>query len=554
MSRTANEYGVQIREPVIQRVGVIEEHKQVQGTAFVVQPPAMLVQPPPIMVQAPAVIQQSAISTFPKPTSATVLVPRGSRVQLAEGAVTKVVTGQASIGSVGAAHFSGQTVSSNQLASGFQATQHQSFQQVQHHQHHQHQATQLQPSPQPIQPAQVAKATTGVAPKSESTDYKQEYSVLKTMYTNLEQRFNQLRGDYEKLASAPRPSDRPAASEETLRAQIKAELEQRYRSELGAIEQLRVENQQLISINKEFEVEIKRVMDDVNLKHNSDIDLEKIQQILQEKDEEIGALKNHIGELNAAIDQYGSENAELKDGLQGKNSGERERIDILETEIERLNSEIIKKNGEIIAFKKSASENDRAQELETDLKNTKYELDSVTEALQQKSSEFMTFKAQYAELERRATAVTQVQTETQAFKERFETLSEQFNKNEFELNRLKQTASIKESQLSDVIAERDRLKSRIEIVEEQLDRQREDSRLHANQLEHKFTEFERKAKLAEEQLKDSLKKATDSNKTLTFGEADKAGRLKQLEEEVAQYSRLLEQERRELGSLRRVSD
>lgn len=107
-------------------------------------------------------------------------------------------------------------------------------------------------------------------------------------------------------------------------------------------------------------------------------------------------------------------------------------------------------------------------------------------------------------------------------------MNEKFNKNEFELNRLKQTASIKESQLSDVIAERDRLKSRIEIVEEQLDRQREDARLHANQLEHKFGEYERKARATEEQLKESLRKAAENNKNLAFGEADKVGRLKQL--------------------------
>lgn len=104
------------------------------------------------------------------------------------------------------------------------------------------------------------------------------------------------------------------------------------------------------------------------------------------------------------------------------------------------------------------------------------------------------------------------------------------------------------------MAERDRLKSRVDIVEEQLDRQREDARLHANQLEHKFGEFERRSRQAEEQLKETIRKASENNKNLVFGEADKVGRLKQLEEEVGQYSRLLEQERRELSILRKSSD
>jgi hypothetical protein len=83
VSRTAGDYAVQINEAVVERVAVVEEQKQIQGMALVVQPPSMIVQPPPFLIQAPNVIQQSAISTFPKPSTATVMVPRGSRVQLA---------------------------------------------------------------------------------------------------------------------------------------------------------------------------------------------------------------------------------------------------------------------------------------------------------------------------------------------------------------------------------------------------------------------------------------------------------------------------------------
>lgn len=65
----------------------------------------------------------------------------------------------------------------------------------------------------------------------------------------------------------------------------------------------------------------------------------------------------------------------MKEHLQSiKGSYDRERIDILEAEIERLNSEIIKKNGEIISFKKANFESEKVRELEIDLKNTKYEL------------------------------------------------------------------------------------------------------------------------------------------------------------------------------------
>lgn len=81
-------------------------------------------------------------------------------------------------------------------------------------------------------------------------------------------------------------------------------------------------------------------------------------------------------------------------------------------------------------------------------------------------------------------------------------------------------------------------------MEEQLDKEREDSRFRINSYESKISEMEKKYKYTEESLRENLKKASDSNKTYSLSDADKTARIRQLEDEVSQLTRQLENEKR----------
>lgn len=117
--------------------------------------------------------------------------------------------------------------------------------------------------------------------------------------------------------------------------------------------------------------------------------------------------------------------------------------------------------------------------------------------LQQKNTEVTQLRQQQAEYERKSLATAHVQEELQSYKSRFESISEQYNKSEFELTRIRQTSGLKESQLTEIIAEKEKTKARLTTVEEQLDREREDNRHRSNQLEQKLSELERRSKSTE---------------------------------------------------------
>lgn len=171
-------------------------------------------------------------------------------------------------------------------------------------------------------------------------------------------------------------------------------------------------------------------------------------------------------------------------------------MDILEGEIERLNTEILNKNTEIFKLKNSVVD-DKSRELAFDLKSSKYENERLNEMLQQKNTEVTQLRQQQAEYERKSLATAHVQEELQSYKSRFESISEQYNKSEFELTRIRQTSGLKESQLTEIIAEKEKTKARLTTVEEQLDREREDNRHRSNQLEQKLSELERRSKSTE---------------------------------------------------------
>jgi len=140
---------------------------------------------------------------------------------------------------------------------------------------------------------------------------------------------------------------------------------------------------------------------------------------------------------------------------------------------------------------------DKSRELAFELKNSKYENERLNEILQQRNAEVLQLRQLHAEAERKAATVGHLQEELQSYKTRFDAQSEQFNKADFELVRLRQTAGLKDGQLSELTAERDRSKARLATIEEQLDRERQDSRFRTNQLEQKLSELERRSKSTE---------------------------------------------------------
>ena len=174
--------------------------------------------------------------------------------------------------------------------------------------------------------------------------------------------------------------------------------------------------------------------------------------------------------------------------------------------------------------------------------------------VQQKNTEITQLRQLQTEAERKAAASSYLQEEVQSYKTRLETVTEQFNKSEFELTKFRQTSGLKDGQLAEVSAEKDRHRARLTTLEEQLDREREDSRFRNSQLEQKLAELERRSKSTEDTLRDNLKRVSDSSKALSLSEADRVARIKQLEDEISQLSRQLEHERREHTSLRRTSE
>jgi hypothetical protein len=88
----------------------------------------------------------------------------------------------------------------------------------------------------------------------------------------------------------------------------------------------------------------------------------------------------------------------------------------------------------------------------------------LNELLQQKNDELLTLKQQQVEAERRIGSVAHTQEELQSYKARLDSLNEQYNKTEFELNRAKQSTNIKDGQLTEALADRDRSKARLASI------------------------------------------------------------------------------------------
>jgi hypothetical protein len=71
--------------------------QQITGGPQVIQQPSVMIQAPSFMVQPSNVVisqQPSNFSSNPKPSSGTVILPRGSRTMISESPVTNVTTGQ----------------------------------------------------------------------------------------------------------------------------------------------------------------------------------------------------------------------------------------------------------------------------------------------------------------------------------------------------------------------------------------------------------------------------------------------------------------------------
>jgi predicted nucleic acid-binding Zn-ribbon protein len=139
-------------------------------------------------------------------------------------------------------------------------------------------------------------------------------------------------------------------------------------------------------------------------------------------------------------------------------------LDILEAEIERLNGEILNKNTEIFKLKNSNVDGDKSRETTFELKNIKFENERLNELLQQRNNELSALKQQQTEAERRVGSVAYTPEEIQGYKTRLESVNEQYNKTEFELSRARQSVSIKDGQLTEALAERDRSKARLATI------------------------------------------------------------------------------------------
>jgi predicted nucleic acid-binding Zn-ribbon protein len=139
-------------------------------------------------------------------------------------------------------------------------------------------------------------------------------------------------------------------------------------------------------------------------------------------------------------------------------------LDILEAEIERLNGEILNKNTEIFKLKNSNVDGDKSRETTFELKNIKFENERLNELLQQRNNELSALKQQQTEAERRVGSVAYTHEEIQGYKTRLESVNEQYNKTEFELSRARQSVSIKDGQLTEALAERDRSKARLATI------------------------------------------------------------------------------------------
>lgn len=407
---------------------------------------------------------------------------------------------------------------------------------------------------------------------SGEVDYRTEYLNLQSQYASLELRYNAIVAETDQLRrqlAARAIATVTSSNEEGLVQrieQIRAEteqqtrlhMEQQFRLEVDArdqhmhqlehqyqnlqqyLEQLKTENQELIRMNQQYKSELEKLLNE----RNATDDASHYEAQLREKDE-------HITELSNQLAKYDAELEDLRDPR--NRLGDTKHVEILETEIERLNTEILNKNTEIFKIKNGANE-DKSRELTFELKSVKYESDRLTEMLQQKNTELAQLRELQSDVERKVSANAHLQEELQTYRSKLESTTEQYNKAEFELTRFRQTAGLKDSQLADVTAEKDRCKARLVTLEEQLDREREDSRFRTNQLEQKLMELERRSKSTEDTLRENLKKMSDSTKTLSLNEADRLARIKQLEDEVSQLNRQLEHERREHSSLRRTSE
>jgi hypothetical protein len=98
------------------------------------------------------------------------------------------------------------------------------------------------------------------------------------------------------------------------------------------------------------------------------------------------------------------------------------------------------------------------------LKNIKFENERLNELLQQRNNELSALKQQQTEAERRVGSVAYTPEEIQGYKTRLESVNEQYNKTEFELSRARQSVSIKDGQLTEALAERDRSKARLATI------------------------------------------------------------------------------------------
>jgi hypothetical protein len=92
--------------------------------------------------------------------------------------------------------------------------------------------------------------------------------------------------------------------------------------------------------------------------------------------------------LVAQLNKYETELDELKMENRSPNHlvDHQKHLDILETEIERLNGEILNKNTEIFKLKNSNLDNDKVREIAFELKNCKFDNERLNELLQQRNN------------------------------------------------------------------------------------------------------------------------------------------------------------------------
>lgn len=151
-------------------------------------------------------------------------------------------------------------------------------------------------------------------------------------------------------------------------------------------------------------------------------------------------------------------------------------MEVLNGEIEKYNSALITKNKEICELKSQNFELDKLSKNNIELKSAQYEVEKLTEILTVKSAELANLRANHQMLEKKLQLSEATGKELEGFRgsaTEVEHLKDQLYKRETELARLKQSTAARESTASDLQSEKEQLRKRVQVLEQQQDTERD---------------------------------------------------------------------------------